>query len=280
MAGRRILAPIVIAAVLFVSGAAFAQQSAPHPVFATSSQCIACHSNMQDAYGNDVGIGHAWRGTMMALSAKDPYWMAGVRREIEERPHLQEFIEDKCSVCHMPMARTTAVANGGTGKIFRFTEGTAAPDEARLANDGVTCTVCHQISAENFGEDESFDGGYIINTVAAQDPPIFGPFDVDAGRHRVMNSASAFQPQQSAHIQQSELCATCHTLFTPAVDGDGKEIGQFAEQAPYLEWRHSGYAETRSCQDCHMPTTTAPVSSVLGEPREGMSLHAFRGGNA
>ena len=280
MDGRRILVPLLVATVLCMAAGASAQHSAPHPVFATSSQCVGCHSNMQDAYGEDVGIGHAWRGTMMALSAKDPYWMAAVRREIVERPHLQDFIEDKCSVCHMPMARTMAVASGGSGKMFKFTQGKADPEEARFANDGVSCTVCHQISAENFGEKESFDGGYIINTVDAQDPSIFGPFDVDAGRHRIMNSASAFQPQQSAHIQKSELCATCHTLFTPAVDGDGREIGQFAEQAPYLEWRHSGYADTRSCQDCHMPTTTAPISSVLGEPRDAMSQHAFRGGNA
>lgn len=280
MAGRRNLVLFFVVTVLGTPTAALAQQSAPHPVFATSSQCIACHSNTQDIDGNDVGIGHAWRGTMMALSAKDPYWMAGVRREIAERPHLQDFIEDKCSVCHMPMARTTAVANGSSGKIFKFTQGTADPEEARLANDGVSCTVCHQISAENFGEDDSFDGGYIMNTVSAQDPPVFGPFDVDVGHHRIMNSASGFQPQQSTHIQKSELCATCHTLFTPAVDGNGSEIGQFAEQAPYLEWRHSGYVETRSCQDCHMPTTTAPASSVLGKPREGMSQHAFRGGNA
>ncbi len=280
MAGKRIVAALVIVLCIGASAWATAQQTAPHPVFATSDQCIACHSNMQDVDGNNVGIGHAWRGTMMALSAKDPYWMAGVRREISERPQLQDFIEDKCSVCHMPMARTTAVANGGSGKIFKFTEGTAAPEEMRLANDGVSCTVCHQISADNFGESESFDGGYIINTVTTEDPSIFGPFDIDTGRHRIMNSASAFQPQKSLHIQKSELCATCHTLFTPAVDDSGNEIGQFAEQAPYLEWRHSAYAETTSCQDCHMPTTTAPITSVLGEPREGMSQHAFRGGNA
>jgi len=235
---------------------------------------------MQDADGNDVGIGHAWRGTMMALSAKDPYWMAGVRREIAERPHLQEFIEDKCSVCHMPMARTTAVANGGTGKILKFIEDSAGPAETRLANDGVSCTVCHQISADNFGERGSFDGGYIVNTVTPQDPAIYGPFDIDTGRHRIMHSAAAFQPKKSTHIQDSELCATCHTLFTPAVDGSGNEIGQFAEQTPYLEWQHSAYAETTSCQDCHMPATTAPITSVLGEPRDGLSQHAFRGGNA
>lgn len=280
MVGKPFGALLFLVVGIAASGLAIAQQSSAHPVFATSDQCIACHSNMQDADGNNVGIGHAWRGTMMALSAKDPYWMAGVRREIAERPQLQEFIEDKCSVCHMPMARTTAVANGGTGKIFKFIDGTADPDQTRLANDGVSCTVCHQISEANFGDSESFDGGYIINTVAAQDPPIFGPYDVDIGRHRIMNSASAFQPEKSLHIQKSELCATCHTLFTPAVDGDGNEIGQFAEQAPYLEWRHSSYAETNSCQDCHMPTTTAPITSVLGEPREGMSQHAFRGGNA
>ena len=29
-----------------------------------------------------------------------------------------------------------------------------------------------------------------------------------------------------------------------------------------------------------MPTTTAPISSVLSEPRDAMSQHAFRGGNA
>lgn len=280
MAGKRIVATLFFAIGFSVSGWVVAQQSAPHPVFATSDQCIACHSNMRDADGNDVGIGHAWRGTMMALSAKDPYWMAGVRREIAERPHLQEFIEDKCSVCHMPMARTMAVANGGTGKILKFIEDKAGPAETRLANDGVSCTVCHQISADNFGDRESFGGDYIINTITAQDPPIYGPFDIDAGRHRIMHSAAAFQPKKSTNIQKSELCAACHTLFTPAVDGSGSEIGQFAEQTPYLEWQHSAYAETTSCQDCHMPTTTAPISSVLGEPRDAMSQHAFRGGNA
>jgi hypothetical protein len=280
MAGKRVVATLFFAIGIGAPGFSDAQLSAAHPVFATSEQCIACHSNMQDADGHDVGIGHAWRGTMMALSAKDPYWMAGVQREIAERPHLQEFIEDKCSVCHMPMARTAAVANGGKGKILKFIEDKAGPAETRLANDGVSCTVCHQISADNFGERESFDGGYIINTVTAQDPPIFGPFDIDTGRHRIMQSAAAFQPKKSEHIQESELCATCHTLFTPAVDGSGNAIGQFAEQTPYLEWQHSAYAGTTSCQDCHMPATTAPISSILGEPREGMSQHAFRGGNA
>ncbi len=67
----------------------------------------------------------------------------------------------------------------------------------------------------------------------------------------------------------------------------GEEGGQIPltlrlpEQAPYLEWLHSEYGGDRSCQDCHMPTAAeAPISSLPGEPREGLSRHAFRGGNA
>ena len=278
MAGK--LGCSVVIAWTFLAGAAYAQEQASHPVFATASQCIACHSNMTDADGSDVGIGHAWSGTMMALSAKDPYWMAAVRREIADRPEQRAFIEDKCSVCHMPAARTMAVAAGGNGEILKYLEAPESVQNGELASDGVTCTVCHQISAANLGDRDSFDGGYVINTVASGDPSIYGPLAVDAGRERIMNSAAAFLPEQSLHIQASELCATCHTLFTPAVDGQGNNIGEFPEQTPYLEWRHSEFHKSRSCQDCHMPTTTAPISSVLGEPRDGMSQHAFRGGNA
>lgn len=96
-----------------------------------------------------------------------------------------------------------------------------------------------------------------------------------------MESASGFQPAAGAHIQESELCATCHTLFTTALDEEGREVGRLPEQVPYIEWLNSGYRGEQSCQDCHMPVPAeAPITSVLGEPREGLSLHAFRGGNA
>lgn len=251
--------------------------------FATSDQCIDCHSNLFDGQGDNVSIGHAWRATMMANAARDPYWHAGVRREVIDHPQAQAAIEDKCSTCHMPMARTIANARGGTGKVFDYLQGTAeVPSETAYAWDGVSCTACHQIKADNFGEHSSFDGGFMIDMSASGNREIFGPFDVDAGRQRIMQSASDFTPGESAHVQKSELCATCHTLFTAAMDDTGKVVTQFPEQVPYLEWRHSGYRETQSCQDCHMPELpgTVRISSVLGEPRENFSQHAFRGGNA
>ena len=296
---RRWLSPtraLTVAAVLpFVAPVsvhepAAAQDPAPaasRPVFATSDQCIACHSNIVDDEGADISIGHAWRATMMANAARDPYWQAAVRRESMDNPGLQAAIEDTCSTCHMPMARTAARADGRMGDVFAHTGRPAsAAAETAQAWDGVSCTVCHQITADNFGEHESFDGGYVIATgaaPAADGPALFGPFDdIEEGLTRVMSSATGFVPSHGAHVQESELCATCHTLFTTAYDDDGNALeGRFPEQVPYLEWAQSRYRETESCQDCHMPAVdSAPISSVLGADRDGVSQHGFRGGNA
>jgi hypothetical protein len=249
--------------------------------FVTSSQCIACHSNLYDEDGNDVSIGHNWRSSMMAHSAKDPYWQAGVRREIIDHPELQSAIEDTCSTCHMPMARTMAAAQGEPGTVFGHLNGDTDQADSALALDGVSCTTCHQIRVDNLGTHESFDGGYRIDVDGQGERHLYGPYEVGDGHARIMSSASGYSPHPAAHIQSSELCATCHTLFTTARDDQGRALEPFPEQVPYLEWRHSGYRQTHSCQDCHMPEVDqAPISSVLGEPREAVSRHAFRGGNA
>ena len=280
-----------LGSLIWLAWASVEAQSVDHSTFATSDQCIACHSDLADADGTDVSIGHVWRGSIMANSARDPYWQASVRREVTDHPEAQAEIEDTCSTCHMPMARTLARADGGLGKVFELLEAARRGDErAKWALDGVSCTTCHQILPENFGETSSFDGNFVIRSVVAGgpgdpgdpgDPRIFGPFGVDDGLSRIMQSATGFLPDSSTHIQQSELCATCHTLFTPSLDTEGREVSRFPEQTPYLEWRHSAFADSLSCQSCHMPeTSSAPISSVLGEPREGFSQHVFRGGNA
>jgi hypothetical protein len=245
----------------------------------SSTQCIACHASVTARSGEDVSIGFDWRATMMANSARDPYWHAAVRREVLDHPAAGAAIEDKCSTCHMPMARFDAAAAGEHGEVFANLA-PAAPRRA-LAADGVSCTVCHQIAADGLGEHASFDGGFTI-AIGRSAPVVFGPHDVDAGRQAVMRSAASFTPNAGGHIQQSELCATCHTLYTTALDDAGAPIGALPEQVPYQEWLHSEYRETRSCQACHMPEVAgeAPISSVLAQPRPRVSQHTFRGGNA
>ncbi|MEN8374735.1 MAG: hypothetical protein ABFS34_04745 [Gemmatimonadota bacterium] len=258
-----------------------ATQAAAHangPLFRTSDACIACHNRVVGPAGEDVSIGSDWRASMMANSARDPYWHAAVRREIMEHPDARAAIEDKCATCHMPMARYSAHTEGGSGSVFENLPVGAAPGaRAILAADGVSCSVCHQISPEGLGDPSSFSGGFTIG--AAPGGAVFGPFGVDAGRRRIMASATGLQPDSSAHIQSSELCGSCHTLHTHPLAGD--EAGEFPEQMPYQEWLHSDYAGERSCQSCHMPEVEGEVAvtGVLGRPRAGVNRHAFRGGN-
>ena len=253
------------------------------PMFHMSDRCMACHNGLVDTSGKDISIGANWRGAMMAQSARDPYWQAGVRREIMDHQGARQAIEDKCASCHMPMARFTAKAGGKMGAVFEHLP--IAPtqtEEDILAADGVSCAMCHQITEEKLGTEESFTAGFEVDT---QKPlgqrAVYGPFEIDTGRTRVMQSSAQFVPTMKSHLQDAAFCASCHTLYTHALGPDGKVVGKLPEQVPYLEWKHSAYRESRTCQSCHMPVLQEPtdVSSVLGLPREAFSQHVFRGGN-
>ena len=252
-------------------------------LFQTSDQCLACHNNIVTSSAEDVSIGADWQSSMMAHSSRDPYWQAGVRREIMDHSSAKEKIEDECSICHMPMARTQAVAEGRAGSVFaHLPAGRGKRPQDQLAADGVSCTMCHQITSEKFGTPESFTGGFVVDTrKPAEEREIFGRFEIDNGRTMIMRSATGFKPSQGKHVEQSELCATCHTLITEALGPGGEVVGRLPEQVMYLEWRHSDYRETQSCQACHMPVVReeTPISSVLGELRQGFARHTFQGGN-
>jgi cytochrome c551/c552 len=252
-------------------------------IFKTSDTCMACHNSLTGSAGQDISIGADWRASMMANSSRDPYWQAAVRRETIDHPEAVEEIEDECAVCHMPMSRALASSNRRKGRVFdHLPAGEADDHEDLLAQDGVSCTLCHQISDRNFGTSESFTGGFVLDTRQADTTPrIFGPFQIDRGRTRVMQSATGFQPAEGLHVRQSEMCATCHTLYTTALGPKGEVVGRLPEQVPYLEWKHSAYAAQQTCQSCHMPVVRepAPIASVLGEPRTGVARHHFRGAN-
>ncbi len=267
-----------------VSAALAASAAGFQDLFTPSGQCIACHNNIVGPQGQDLSIGYAWRTSMMANSSRDPYWQAGVRREVLDHPQAKAEIEDICATCHMPMARFQAHTEGAKGQVFQHLAGTFADAGVTAhALDGVSCTVCHQVSPGNFGQTSSFDGGFIIDTAKRKGQrQVFGPFSMDAGRQSVMRSATNFTPTESVHIQKSELCATCHTLYTRSLDAKGEPAGVLPEQMPYLEWLQSDFKSTKSCQSCHMPQVAgaAPITSMLAQQRPGVSEHVFVGGNA
>jgi hypothetical protein len=245
-----------------------------HVKFHTSDRCLACHNGLTTPEGKDVSIGFDWRSSIMANSARDPYWQASVRREDIDHPESKAEIEDGCADCHMPMARFEAKQKGKLGEVFAHLPFDQDPEKNASAEDGVACSICHQISNQNFGKRESFNGGFVIETPKSKnDHPEFGPFAIANGQATVMQtSTGGFRPTAAEHILDSAMCATCHTLYTKSLAPGGKVLGTFPEQVPYQEWLHSDYPNRNTCQSCHMPEIQgqAPISAVMGQLRPGV----------
>ena len=270
-----------------------------HLLFTISGHCMSCHSQVRAQDGEDISIGVQWRASVMANSSRDPYWQASIRRETMDHPAAAAAIEDKCATCHMPMQRYQARAEGLRGKVLQYLTAIssgAALDEpegeleaaqdvkASLAADGVSCTVCHQIKSDNLGQASSLDGGFLIDvSKGPEEREMFGPYDnPDAGRTRLMHSATGFIPKKADYLGESALCASCHTLLTNALDDKGQPAGTLPEQMPFQEWEHSDYAGKKSCQSCHMSQVSgkAPITSVHADLHESVMRHTFVGGNA
>ncbi len=275
------IAGILLASPIFVRGGA--GQRALKPEFHTSDRCVACHNGMKTKSGEDISIGFDWRASMMANSARDPYWQGSVRRESLDHPESKPVIENECSVCHMPIIHLQAQANDRKAEIFAHLPFNPDNKDNSAAEDGVSCSVCHQIAKEKLGTRESFNGAFAVDTPKNDDQrPEYGPFAIDTGHQRVMQSSTGgFLPTEGSHVRESALCGTCHTLYTKSLGPEGKEIATFPEQMPFLEWLHSDYPSRSSCQSCHMPEVgeRVPVTALFGEPREGMHRHEFVAGN-
>lgn len=245
-------------------------------LFAGSGVCENCHGYdtarvaSVDAFQNDVNVVSDWRATMMANSAKDPFWLAKVSHEVLLYPQHQAKIEDKCTTCHAPMGHFDAKHLGAS----HYSMADLAADP--IAKDGVSCLACHSQRPEGSGF--SFSGALNYDTakiVYGQYPgPLVSPMLTETG----------FKPKFSPHVSEAGICAGCHTLITETLDHGGNLTGDhFVEQATYHEWLNSGYNAGVTCQDCHMPSLEKfPVFLIAGldtEPRSPFSLHEFVGGN-
>jgi hypothetical protein len=286
----------------------FSKRGAPLTDFTTSiflgsHHCSKCHDDLTDDAGNDVSISVNWRSTMMANSAKDPFWQAKVKSEVQRNPALAKEIEKKCIRCHMPMAWIQASAQK---KQYKLVGVNSLLDELldpnfklhEAAMDGVSCSLCHQIKDENLGTADSFSGQYVIDTsILPPNRPIYGPYR-DIYQETMINTIG-YSPMYGPQMNDSALCATCHTLYTPYVDAKGNVLGEFPQQTVYLEWLHSDYGEKTSerhelgvvkgkvklCQDCHMPLSDSGAV-IIAQPahkevtaKDHFSRHHFVGGN-
>ena len=245
-------------------------------LFAGSGVCQKCHGfdtlgvASVDESGNDVNLVDDWRATMMANSAKDPFWRAKVSHEVLLHPQYKTEIEDKCTSCHAPMGHFDAKHLGATH--YSLAEMDADP----LAQDGVSCLACHLQKEEGLGF--SFSGLLNYDTFKVA----YGPYTLPLVSP--MLTETGYKPKYSPHIFDAGQCAGCHTLITETVDYQGTITGnKFVEQATYHEWLNSAYKDSVTCQSCHMPdlgkTQVFLVTGAMTEPRSPYFLHELVGGN-
>lgn len=246
-------------------------------LFSGSGNCQLCHlSNgaIMVENGKDISPITQWRSTMMGNASKDPLWRAKVATELAAFPQHSELIQNRCTVCHIPAGHTQTFFDGDS------TYSLSQLNSNALHRDGVTCTVCHQIQPGNLGSPQSYGGGYQISDARQ----IFGPYQ-DPLPGPMQNHVN-YTPSFGAHVNTSELCATCHTLITPTLDAAGNIIGEFPEQTPYIEWKNSFYSQdgNASCQACHMRTALQAQDISLMPPwhqemRTPYYQHIFVGAN-
>ena len=281
----RILICVFCSMVSFTANAEVTTFTTSH--FSGSGNCAQCHDGLTDTSGADVSIIKDWGSSMMANATKDPFWRAKVATELERNPALSDLINDKCSKCHAPMAHFEITEVQG-GKVTLF-GASGILDPSHILHDagmnGVSCTMCHQIEDDaTLGTPAGASGHYVINDTKT----IYGQYSNITAQPMINNTG--YTPVYSAHISDSAICATCHDLKTPFVDAAGDVVSttpdtEFPEQMPYTEWQNSAFddagSDPQSCQDCHMPKTTAKISTrplTLAE-RNDFAKHELVGAN-
>ncbi len=227
-------------------------------IFPLASQCSTCHSfdatklAMHTADGTDVNMYDDWRSSMMANSAKDPFWRAKVSHETLVNPGHAAGLEDKCTSCHAPAGHFQAKIHDGATH-YSFLE--AITDSLGL--DGVTCQACHAQAPGDLGSLHSGD----VHFDSANIRVAYGPYPLAYAPPMLI--LMGITPKYGEHINDAGLCASCHTLLTESVDLQGNYTGTtFVEQATYHEWLNSRYDKEHdniSCQSCHFPRVNDPV---------------------
>jgi len=247
---NRIKTPVIMlllpAAVLLLLGTAFTiSKMTPQEdlkakysfkEFESAKKCKTCHP----------GFYEQWSQSMMS-QAYTHHW-----DEIEyfdlavahakAKPELQDAV-DGCNGCHTPLA---------------FMSGPfppPRPSEKSMANESVSCEVCHLIQS------------------AQTDPPFNFSYMIKPGTTKY--SARVDHAESPAHkivttdfYKTTEFCGNCHNEKNP--------FGVWVKSTQ-LEWKEGPYAaEKVFCQDCHMPRAGYQYA-LMGKAYGDARLHLFHG---
>lgn len=204
--------------------------------FEPAQKCRTCH----------VQFYEQWSQSMMAQAYTHhwdeiEYFDLAVAHA-EKVPELKDAV-DGCNGCHAPLAYMA-------GQLPP-----ARPSEGTMANESVSCEVCHLIKGTS--TDPPFNFSYIIQP---------GPTKYGARENPVESPAHPIEV--NPFYRTTEFCGTCHNEKNPF---------DIWVKSTQLEWKEGPYAqEGVRCQDCHMPK--APfIYASMGRQYDDARMHLFHG---
>jgi len=257
--------------------------------FITADQCASCHNatgtiagfipNMIYFGADDVPVNLSsygeWRYSMMGLAGRDPIFFAQLDTEstlhkhLEGKPDGAAFVQDFCLRCHGVMGQRQFHIDNANHPDRLFTRNMLEDPQSKygaLARDGVSCTVCHHISAKDLGEPSTYTGLFNVGPPTEIYGPLPSNYDPDGAKvgdsviPRPMDNALGILPKFGSQVESAALCASCHVIVLPVYDAHGRQVIEHGEpkteveQATFLEWLNSNFASV-PCQQCHMPTS-------------------------
>ena len=265
------------------------------PVIAGTA-CNLCHA----FFPAQNSPADRWSTTIMAQAARDPLFHAAMTIANQDA----SFAGDLCLRCHTPSGWLSGHSTPTDGSAL-----TGINDW-----DGVTCNACHRMIDPVFtpGQSPAVDQQIIaalpatpVNAHSGQ--YIIDPLDRRRGPFQLSPGFSFHPWFQSPFHRKSALCGTCHDVSNPVFVAQGTgyvldTLGQpypthdkydeFPVERTYSEWLQSSFAiapiemggrfggnqtAVSTCQDCHMPKTTASACSLGGVTRPDQPLHDFAG---
>ncbi len=204
--------------------------------FESAKKCRTCHT----------GIYEQWSQSMMS-QAYTHHWdeieyfdLAVAHGEVD--PFFKP-VADGCNGCHTPMA----YMNGSLPP--------ARPAENTMANESVSCEVCHLTRSAQ--TDPPFNFSYLITPGSTKYSSRKG--GVESPAHKIV---------QNDFFRTTEFCGNCHNEKNPF---------DIWVKSTQLEWKEGPYAaEGVRCQDCHMPKGPYQTA-IMGSKYDDARLHLFHG---
>ena len=214
-----------------------ARGSVKPETFGSPEGCM-CHSDLRSQ----------WTKSMHAKALDDPLYQAVLNKAKKE---AGAAVGEYCETCHAPGAIMMNTIDRAKGNI---------------ADTGITCSFCHQVTAQTANEPGNTSLGF------PQDGPD-GVYRAHITDHKAMHPAGSIELFGSA-----EFCGACHNVNHPA--------NRTPLETTYTEWKESSYAKDGiTCQNCHMsavPDTRAPyrAAAAMGAPtRDNIFAMTFIGSN-